>query len=237
MYYIDYFNEENYVNEKLKDIKKHGEALKITNEESFNLMVRQTLIKEVYTEFLSFLEKVILINKKYFHIELNNPKDKISEIVNEIKIKINEVKIKLDKTIHKNIDLFNEVTDKDLTIYKRLIEVNKVPQYRKLQNMKMYRFSLRSSYEKCFGETGIYKKLCSNLEELFNFVDVYEKFINDSSEPFGLNTDFNSRNLPLVIKKSNGENDYMFIFTEFIKRLRNLYNIFEESYLYFNVLK
>lgn len=234
MYYVDYINEEKFVNEKLKDVSKHNEALKITNEEAFILKVQQTLIYEVYTEFLKYLEKIILLNEKYFHIELDNPKDKIDEIICGIKGKIEEFKIKLDKAIHKNIDLFNEVVDKDLIIYKRLIEFNKLPRYKKLQNMEMYSFFLKLNYDKCFGENGIYKILCSNLEELFDFVDIYEKFINESNDSLALNKNFNSRYLPLLIKKSSCEKYFMFIFIEFIRRLKNIYNKFEESYLYLN---
>lgn len=228
MFYIDYANKENYINEVFKNAKSNEVALEILNKESFNLNVQRSLINEIYLDLLMFLDTVLISSKRYLGTKTCDYRGKNKEIIEKIKIKISETETKLNKAVHTEIDLFKDGDEnKELTLYKRLVKFNKFPRYFKQKKIDDYKFFLGLDFEDCFGACGLYNLVNHAIRDLYFYVDSFEELISEEGLEFEQaekNSKYFRNDLPVFIKRSKGGIDYSFLLLEFLKRLRKIYN-------------
>ena len=182
----------------------------------------------MYLDLLLFINNTLNSSQKYLGTEKCDFKEKMREIIQNIKLKINETEVKLDKVVHTEIDLFNDKDDnKELIIYKRLVKFDKFPRYFKQKKIDDNKLFLASEFDDCFGAGGLYNIVSHAMSDLHSYVDLFEKYISDEEIDFEQvfkSYKYFMNELPVFIKRSNDEKDYSFLFLEFLKRLRKIYN-------------
>ena len=225
MYYIDFKNAENYVNTIYKNIKNDVEACEILNKELLNLKVQYNLINQVNADFVSYLERLININRKHSPDDPNDSKKLINEIIDNIKRKIDEVEVNLKKAASIEIDVFKETSEnKELNVYRRLAKFNKQSRFIDFVIKDDCIIFSEQLYKQSF--IYIYYGLIYFMQEVSLCLDLYKKFVNDEIKDFD-DPELKKygsmiHELPRFIKKSNDENDYNIYLTYFIKKLSQI---------------